>query len=99
MNQINLSELLFKIVLGSFATTGIMEYLKNFVKTTKSWVYAIIMPFIAIGCYCAVEYLPIAIIGSILTVGCVQLDYQIIIQSFKKLITKKEDVISNDMEK
>lgn len=77
--------IILKVCVAAFATTGLVEYLKNFIKTSKSWIYSLIMPFIAIGCYCALEFLPIAITGGILTVGTVQLNYQIIVQGFKKL--------------
>lgn len=80
--------LITKIVLSSFGAVGILEWLKNFLKLKKKWIFSIIMPFIAIGCFCACEYLPISIIGGILTVGCVQLNYQVIIQGFTKIIEK-----------
>lgn len=88
MTNVEISTLMLKIMVASFGSVGLMEYIKNFLKTEKTWIYSLIMPFIAIGVYCACEYLPIGIIGSILTVGCVQIDYQVIIQGFKKLINK-----------
>lgn len=53
------------------------------------------MPPISVGCFCACEYLPIGIIGGILTVGCVQLDYQVIVQGFKKVFNKTVNKIDN----
>ena len=85
----NLSDViafLLKVTVSAFAAAGIIEYLKNFITTTNKKIFAVIMPFLAAGCYCAVELLPIAVIGSILTIGTVQLDYQLIVQGFKKLI-------------
>lgn len=92
-NQI--ANLILKILLASFGSVGIIEYLKNFIKTEKKWIYSLIMPVISIGCYCATEYLPVGIIGGILTVGCVQLDYQVIVQGFKKIINKSINKIDN----
>lgn len=83
------NDLILKITIAAFATVGLMEFLKNFIKTEKTWIYSIIMPFIAIGCYLACEYLPVGIIGGLLTIGSVQIGYQVIIQGFKKLINKK----------
>lgn len=89
MNSLSeITTLILKVVISSFAAVGIIEYLKNFIKTEKTWIYSLIMPLIAIGCFCACQLLPIPFIGSILTVGSVQLDYQIIIQGFKKTIEK-----------
>lgn len=93
-NMTDVGLLIAKIMIAAFATVGIMEYMKNFIKTEKTWIYSLIMPFIAIGCFAAVEYLPIGIIGGILTVGCVQLDYQVIVQGFKKVINRKVDKIT-----
>ena len=56
------------------------------------------MPIIAIGCFCSIEYLPIGVFGSIMTIGVMQINYQVIIQGLQKLgkslitkITKKEE--------
>ena len=85
MNQ-EINTLIVKIVIAAFGSVGLIEYLKNFIKTEKTWIYSLIMPLIAISCYCACQYLPIGITGGILTIGCVQLGYQVIIQGFKKII-------------
>lgn len=85
MNQ-EINTLIVKIVIAAFGSVGLIEYLKNFIKTEKTWIYSLIMPLIAIGCYCACQYLPIGITGGILTIGCVQLGYQVIVQGFKKII-------------
>lgn len=90
-----LQALLLKVIISSFATVGVLEYLKNFLKTKKTWIYSIIMPFIGVGCYLSCEYLPIWVIGCILTVGFDQLDYQIIVQGFKKILNKTIDKITS----
>lgn len=87
----NLTEIIGKVVIASFATIGLIEYLKNFIKTEKTWIYSLIMPFVAILCFIACVYLPPVVIGCILTIGTTQVDYQIIIQTFKNLITKKKE--------
>lgn len=79
-------QFVIKIAITAFAAVGIEEYIKNFIKTENKKIYALIMPFLTIGCYYAVERLPIWVIGGILAVGCVQLAYQTIIQGFKTLI-------------
>lgn len=96
MDQEQLKILIIKIVISAFATVGLIEYLKNFIKTEKKWVYSIIMPFVAIGCYCACQYLPIGITGGILTVGCVQIGYKVIVQGFKKIFEKAGNKIGGD---
>lgn len=87
-----------KAIISAFAGVGLMEWLKNFIKTEKTWIYSLIMPVIAIGCFCSIEYLPIGVFGSIMTIGVMQINYQVIIQGLQKLgkslitkITKKEE--------
>lgn len=82
----NISELFMQIGIASFAATGFMEWLKNFLKFKNTVWYAILMPLVAIGCYFAIDKLPPIVIGCILTLGTVQLNYQLIVQSFKKII-------------
>ena len=81
-----LSDLFFQIGVASFASTGLMEWLKNFIKFKNSVWYAVLMPFVAVGCYFAMDKLPPIVIGCILTLGTVQLNYQLIVQSFKKFV-------------
>lgn len=95
----DLGLMIVKIMVAAFATVGLMEYMKNFIKTEKTWIYSVIMPVIALGCFLAVEYLPIGVIGGILTVGCVQLDYQVIVQGFKKIINGKVKKIAESEDK
>lgn len=85
MNE-ELTQLAVKIGLAGFGAVGVMEWLKNFFKFKKTWIYALVMPVFAVGCYAAVNFLPAYVIGSILTVGVVQLNYQVIIQGFKAVI-------------
>ncbi|MCQ2086669.1 MAG: hypothetical protein MJZ37_01135 [Bacilli bacterium] len=106
MNE-ELTQLAVKIGLAGFGAVGVMEWLKNFFKFKKTWIYALVMPVFAVGCYAAVNFLPAYVIGSILTVGVVQLNYQVIIQGFKAIIKAllsktganvNEEVNSNDNE-
>lgn len=80
------SQFLLKIFTAAFATVGIEEFIKNFLKTEKSWVYALLMIPLSIGSYFSIEALPVWVIGSLLTIGCVQICYQTIIQGFKAII-------------
>ena len=85
MNE-ELSQMAIKIALSGFGAVGILEWLKNFFKFKHTWAYALIMPVLSVGCYAAVYFLPCYVIGSILTVGVVQLNYQVIVQGFKAII-------------
>lgn len=99
MQNNEIKNLILKVIIASFGSVGIMEYIKNFLKTKKTYIYSIIMPFIAVGCFLATEYLPIGIIGGIVTVGCVQLDYQVIVQGFKNIMNKSiRKIKENDNE-
>lgn len=89
------------VFVAALATVGIVELLKNFLKTEKKWIYALIMIPLSVGCFLASIYLPKAVIGSLLTVGIVQDCYQLLIQSIKSVIkgiTEKAGgtVINND---
>ena len=86
MEDAKITELVVKVVLASFGATGLIEFLKNFIKTKKTWVYSLIMPFFAVLCFVVCEFCPTSIIGSILTIGVVQLNYQVIVQGFQKVI-------------
>ena len=94
MNNEELTKLITQIVISAFGTTGLLEFIKNFIKTSKTWIYSIIMPFLSVGCFCCSYYLPFPIIGGILTIGVVQLDYQVIVQGLKKLIDSKIQKLS-----
>lgn len=96
MTKEEMGILVLKVIIASFSTVGLMEYLKNFIKTKKTWLYSLLMPIFAIGCYLACEYLPVGVIGGLLTVGCVQLDYQVIVQGFKKAINKTINKIDKE---
>lgn len=83
--------LVLKVAVASFSAVGIEEYLKNFIKTDRTIVYSIIMPFLSIGSFIAISKLPIEFIGSLLTIGTVQLDYQLLVQGFKKIFDRVTD--------
>lgn len=80
------SQFLLKVFTAAFATVGIEEFIKNFLKTEKTWIYAILMFPLSVASYFSVERLPLWVIGSLLTVGCVQICYQTIVQGFKAVI-------------
>ena len=80
------SQFVRNVLTASFATVGIMEVAKNFFRTERTWIYALAMLPLAVVCYFAVEKLPPWIIGGLLTVGCVQICYQTIVQGFKAAI-------------
>lgn len=80
------SQFLLKVFTAAFATVGIEEFIKNFLKAKKTWVYALLMLPLSVACYFSVERLPLWVIGSLLTIGCVQICYQTIVQGFKAVI-------------
>lgn len=79
-------QFLLKVLVASFATVGLMETAKNFWKTEKKVWYAVAMVPLSISSYFSVEVLPMWIIGGLLTIGCVQISYQTIVQGFKTII-------------
>ena len=85
---------IIKAVISALAGVGIMEWIKNFIKTEKTWIYSLIMPIVAIGCFVAIEYLPIGVFGSIMTIGIMQVDYQLLIQGIQKIVKSKINKIS-----
>jgi hypothetical protein len=87
-----------KAVISALAGVGVMEWLKNFIKTEKTWVYSLIMPFIAVGCFCSIEYLPIGVFGSIMTIGMMQIDYQLLVQGIQKVVKSKITSLSKSEE-
>ena len=89
------TQFLLRVIVAAFATVGIMEFIKNFLKTSKSWIYAVLMIPLSVGCYVSVELLPLAVIGSLLTVGSVQLCYQTLVQGFKAIIKNVTSKIEN----
>ena len=80
------SQFVLKVFVAVFATVGIEEFVKNFIKTEKTIIYAILMIPLSLGCYFAVEKLPTWVIGSLLTIGCVQIAYQTVVQGFKAIV-------------
>lgn len=88
------SAYIIKAVISAIAGVGFMEWIKNFIKTEKTWIYSLIMPFVAIGCFCAIEYLPIGVFGSIMTIGIMQINYQLLIQGIQKIVKSKINSIA-----
>lgn len=84
-----------KVLAAAFATVGIEEYLKNFIKTDRTIVYALLMIPLSVGSYFSAEKLPMWIIGSLLTIGCVQISYQTIVQGFKAITKGLTDKIKS----
>lgn len=80
---------IIKALISALAGVGLMEWIKNFIKTEKTWIYSLIMPFIAIGCFVSIEYLPIGVFGSIMTIGIMQINYQLLIQGIQKIVKSK----------
>lgn len=75
-----------QVIVAALATVGIEEFFKNFFKPkNKKW-YAILMLPLSVFCFCAASLLPLYIIGSLLTIGCVQLCYQTLVQGFKIIL-------------
>jgi hypothetical protein len=52
------------------------------------------MPVIAVVCFCSIEYLPIGVFGSIMTIGIMQIDYQLLIQGIQEIVKSKINLIS-----
>lgn len=90
------TQFLLKIFISSFATVGIEEFIKNFIKTKKTWIYALLMIPLSVGSYFSIEKLPLWVIGSLLTIGCVQISYQTIVQGFKAIIEGISNKIITD---
>ncbi len=91
-------EYFIKAIISALAGVGLMEWLKNFIKTEKTWIYSIIMPVIAVVCFCSIEYLPIGVFGSIMTIGIMQIDYQLLIQGIQKIVKTKIGKIAESEE-
>lgn len=79
-------EFLMKIIVACFATVGLEEYIKNFFKPQNKVWYAVLMLPLSAVCYASLSLLPVEVIGSILTVGGVQLCYQTFVQGFKSIV-------------
>ena len=85
---------IIKALISALAGVGLMEWIKNFIKTEKTWIYSLIMPVIAIGCFLSIEYLPIGVFGSIMTIGIMQVNYQLLIQGIQKIVKSKINSIA-----
>ncbi|MBQ5998126.1 MAG: hypothetical protein IJL70_01480 [Treponema sp.] len=86
---------IIKAIVSALAGVGLMEWLKNFIKTEKTWIFSLIMPVIAIGCFYSIEYLPIGVFSSIMTIGIMQINYQLLIQGIQNIAKSKIKSISN----
>lgn len=71
---------------AAFATVGLMETLKNFWKTQRTWLYALAMIPMAVLCVWMQVALPPWVIGAVLAVGMSQLCYQTIVQALKAIV-------------
>jgi hypothetical protein len=85
-----------QVIVAALAAVGIEEFIKNFMKNVNTIWYAVLMLPLSIGCFCAVYLLPVYVIGSLLTVGSVQLCYQTLVQGFKGVVTKITDKIESN---
>ncbi len=88
-------QFLLRVLAAAFATVGVVEWLKNFFEPKKKQCYALVMLPLAIGCYMAVELLPMWVIGGLLTVGCVQLCYQTLVQGFTAIVASATEKVSS----
>lgn len=80
-------DFLLRVVVACFAAVGLEEYIKNFFKPGNKVWYAVIMLPLSVACYVSVSMLPPEVIGSILTVGGVQICYETLIQGFRAVIS------------
>lgn len=81
-------ELLKNVVIASFATVGLIEFLKNFIKVEKKWIYALLMlPISALCFFCCIAGKDWGI-GAVLTVGMTQLCYQTIVQTMQGVVKR-----------
>ena len=78
--------LLQNVVIAAFACVGLIEVVKNFLKTEKKWIFSLIMIPFSVACYFAVLYLPPWIIGGMLTIAMCQIGYQTIVQTFHAVV-------------
>ncbi len=85
---------LLKVVAAGFAAVGIEEWLKNFFKPKNAAWYALLMLPLAVGSFFAAEMLPPVALGSLLTIGAVQICYETLVQGFRAVIER----ISRKME-
>ena len=82
MTEQELIGLTIKIGLAGFGAVGVMEWLKNFFKFKKTWVYALVMPVFAVGC-CETRNLDrVKIAPQVDLAGVVQLALQRLPKSF-----------------
>lgn len=90
------SDLLIKIVVAGFAAVGIEEWLKNFLPARRSKWWALLMLPLSVGSFLAAHCLPLPVIGSLLTVGTVQIAYETLIQGFRAVIDRVSGKVKDD---
>lgn len=78
--------LLQNVTIAAFACVGLIEVVKNFLKTEKKWIFSLIMIPLSVACYFACVCLPGWVIGGVLTIGVTQLCYQTIVQTFQAVV-------------
>lgn len=81
-------DLLMNVATAGFAAVGIEDWLKNFMPKKCPRRQAALMLPLAAGCFCAVDLLPRAVAGSLLTVGAVQLCYETLVQGLRALVER-----------
>lgn len=92
----NYSELMTQVVIAAIATVGLIEVIKNFLKTEKKWIFSLIMLPLSVGTYFAMVKLPVWVIGGILTIGVTQECYQVIVQSIQNLVNSVTDRVTGE---
>lgn len=92
----NYSELMVQVVIASIGTVGLVEVIKNFLKTEKKWIFSLIMIPLCVGTYFAAVCLPSWVIGGIITIGVTQLCYQTIIQTIQNVVKVVTNRVSGE---
>lgn len=88
-------EFLVQVIAAAFAAVGIEEFLKNFISFSTSKWWALVMVPLAVGCFYAAEMLPPVVLGSLLTIGSVQICYETLIQGFRAVIERLSGKMSD----
>lgn len=92
----NYEALMTQVVIASIATVGLIEVVKNFLRTERKWIYSLIMIPMSIGTYFACVCLPVWVIGGIITIGVTQLCYQTIIQTIQNVVKMFTNKVSGE---
>ena len=78
-------ELFIQVLIAAVAVVGVMEFIKNFIPV-KPVLYAVFTLALSTFAFFAIVYLPVWVIGSLLTLGCVQMGYEIFIQGVREIL-------------